>query len=628
MPAGGDGHTEHHGRPNAIVTAARAEGYFPFGCHVSQNLVKLRRNRGDLGVLDTALQQLKHVMHENRVITRDDVAKIARSSGQPEAAVWGVATYYGDLATERRGRVRVKVCKGTSCHATCNDASASWFEEALGLKVGETSDDGAISLEAVYCLGFCNASPTVEIEGRIYGELTPEKAKTLAEELKAGGGAKISSLPEAHEALIPPFEVHDGPAIVLERLAKPIDATDLSTARAHGAFVGLEKALAELRPDEVLTQVDASQLRGRGGAGFATAQKWRFAVANAAKTGEAYVVCNADEGDPGSYIDKYLMERDPFTILEGLAICGYAIGAARGFVYIRSEYPASTPAMRKAVLEARAAGVLGKSVLGSSFSFDVEIVEGAGSYVCGEETALLRSLEGLRGMVTARPPYPADKGLFDRPTVVNNVETLANLGWIIRHGGDAYAKLGIGQSRGTKAVSINERFARPGVYEVPLGTSLRRILVDIGGGLKDGRPIKAIQVGGPLGGVLPGTMLDVPLGFEELGAVGALLGHGGIVAWDDRVDARDIAIHLFDFCDAESCGKCFPCRIGGRRGLELVKRLKESRSKAAVDADVKLLGELLETLRLGSLCAHGGAIPDPIQSLLVHFPTEMTQGGV
>jgi NADH:ubiquinone oxidoreductase subunit F (NADH-binding)/NADH:ubiquinone oxidoreductase subunit E len=594
---------------------------------VSQNLVKLRRNRGDLGVADTALQQLKHVMHDKRVITRDDVAKVARTSGQPEAAVWGVATYYGDLGTERRGRARVKVCKGTSCHATCADASVGWMEDALGLKVGETSADGAVSLEAVYCLGFCNASPTVEVEGRIYGELTPEKAKTLAKEL--GGGVENIKLPEAHDALIPPFEVHDGPAIVLERLAKPIDATDLAVARANGAFVGLAKMLAELKPDEVLGQVDASQLRGRGGAGFATSQKWRFAAANArtAQGTEAYVVCNADEGDPGSYIDKYLMERDPFAIIEGLAICGYSIGAQRGFVYIRSEYPASAPAMRRAVEAARAAGILGKKVLGSSFSFDVEIVEGAGSYVCGEETALLRSLEGLRGMVTARPPYPADKGLFDRPTVVNNVETLVNLGWIIRHGGDAYAEIGIGKSRGTKAVSINERFVRPGVYEVPLGTSLRKILVDIGGGLKDGRPIKAVQVGGPLGGVLPGSMLDVPLGFEELSAVGALLGHGGIVAWDDRVDARDIAIHLFDFCDAESCGKCFPCRIGGRRGLELAKRLKESRSKAAVDADVKLLRELLETLRLGSLCAHGGAIPDPIQSLLVHFPAEMTQGG-
>ncbi len=295
----------------------------------------------------------------------------------------------------------------------------------------------------------------------------------------------------------------------------------------------------------------------------------------------------------------------------GLALCGYAIGAQRGFVYIRSEYPQSAPAMRRAVEAARRAGVLGKNVLGSGFSFDVDVVEGAGSYVCGEETALLRSLEGLRGMVTARPPYPADKGLFDRPTVVNNVETLANLGWIVRHGGAAYAAIGVGKSRGTKAVSLNERFVRPGMYEVPLGTSLRRVLLEIGGGLKERRPIKAVQVGGPLGGILPGSMLDLPLGFEELAAAGALLGHGGIVAWDDSVDARDIAVHLFDFCDAESCGKCFPCRIGGRRGLEIARRLKETRSRAEIDADLALLGELLETLGWGR-SGRRGRNPDPI----------------
>jgi NADH-quinone oxidoreductase subunit F len=584
-------------------------------------LVQLRRNRGDLGVQESALQQLKRVMHERRVITKDDVAAVARATGQPEASVFGVATYYGDLGTERRGRTRVKVCKGTACHAACADASVGWLEDALGLRVDETSADGEISLEAVYCLGFCNAGPTVEVEGRIYGELTPERAQALAKDLKTGGG-----LAEAHDALVPRFEVHGGPAIVLERLARAVDATKLDVARAHGAFEGLSKALSSMTPDQVLAEVEASRLRGRGGAGFATATKWRFTAANAKITGEAYVVCNADEGDPGSYIDKYLMERDPFAVLEGVALAGLAIGAQRGFVYVRSEYPQSAPVLKRAALAARGAGLLGPRILGSDFSFDIEIVEGAGSYVCGEETALLRSLEGLRGMVTARPPYPADKGLFERPTIVNNVETLVNVGWIVRHGGEAYAKIGTGKSRGTKAVCLNERFARPGIYEVPLGLPLREVLETIGGGMKTGRPMKAVQVGGPLGGILPASLLDAPLGFEELEAVGALLGHGGIVAWDDTVDARDIAIHLFEFCDAESCGKCFPCRIGGRRGLEIARRLKQTRDRASVVADVGLLHELCETLHLGSLCAHGGAIPDPIRSLLRHFEPEMTGG--
>jgi NADH-quinone oxidoreductase subunit F len=582
---------------------------------LSSNLVQLRRNRGDLGVHDTMLQRLKQVMQDRRVITAEDVATVARETGQPEAAVFGVATYYGDLGTAPRGRTRVRVCKGTACHAACGDASVGWMEEALGLRAGETSKDGAVSLEEVYCLGFCNAGPTVEVEGRVYGELTKERAKAVARDLARGGG-----LAQAEDALVPRFEVHDGPAIVLERLAAGIDATDLAAARAHGAFEGLALARSGRTPQQVLAEVAKSDIRGRGGAGFATATKWAFAAAHARVTREAYVVCNADEGDPGSYIDKDLMETDPFAVLEGIALCGHAIGATRGIVYIRSEYPRSAPALRKAVAEARQAGLL---------PFDIDVVEGAGSYVCGEETALLRSLEGLRGMVTARPPYPAEKGLFDRPTVVNNVETLANLGWILRHGGAKYAAIGVGKSRGTKVMSLNERFVRPGMYEVPLGTPLRRVLLDLGGGMKSGRPMKAIQVGGPLGGVLPATdaMLDARLGFEELEAVGALLGHGGIVAWDDTVDARDIAIHLFEFCDAESCGKCFPCRIGGRRGLEIVKRLKTKRDRASVDADLALLGELCETLKLGSLCAHGGAIPDPIRSLVRHFEGDMRAGG-
>jgi NADH:ubiquinone oxidoreductase subunit F (NADH-binding)/NADH:ubiquinone oxidoreductase subunit E len=590
---------------------------------VSHNLTQLRRRRDDWSATDNALQRLKTVMHERRQITADDVRAIAHATHQPEATVLGVATYYGDLGMQRRGRTRVKVCRGTACFAACGDSSVRWLEDALGLKLEQTSADGSVSLETVYCLGYCNAGPTVAVEDRIYGELTPERARVLARELQGGAHG---ALVEAREALVPRFEVHGGPAIVLERLASTGDATQLDVARAHGVFAGLEKALVTMTPDAVLTEMERSQLRGRGGAGFPTATKWRLAAGHARTAREAYVVCNADEGDPGSYIDKWLMERDPFAILEGMALAGYAIGATHGLVYIRSESPESAPALRRAVESARAAGLLGDRIAGSAFSFDVEVVEGAGSYVCGEETALLRSLEGLRGMVTARPPFPAEKGLFEKPTVVNNVETLATVGWIVRRGGEAYAQLGVGRSRGTKVVSLNERFVRPGMLEVPFGTSLRKILEELGGGLKGGRPIKAVQIGGPLGGILPDALLDTPLGFDELDAVGALLGHGGVVAWDDSVDARDIAVHLFEFCDAESCGKCFPCRIGARRGLELTRHLRTSRPQAEVDADVNLLAELCETMKLGSLCAHGGAIPIPIASLMLHFRGEMMGG--
>lgn len=588
---------------------------------MSHNLVQLRRRRADWSATDNALQRLKTVMHDHRRITADDIAAIAAATHQPEAMVYGVATYYGDLGMHPRGRTRVKVCKGTACFAACGDASVGWMEDALGLKLDETRDDGSVSLEPAYCLGYCNAAPSVEIEGRVYAGLTPETALALGRALDTGG-----DVPLARDAHRPPFAAHGGPAIVLERLVLPIDATRLDEARRAHAFEGLAKALATMQPDDVLAEVERSQLRGRGGAGFSTATKWKLTAGHARHLGRGVIVCNADEGDPGSYIDKYLMEGDPFAVIEGVTLAGYAIGANRGMIYVRSEYPESAPTLRRAVDAARAAGLLGTAILGSHFDFDIDVVEGAGSYVCGEETALLRSLEGLRGMVTARPPFPAEKGLFGEPTLVNNVETLANIGWIVRHGGDAYAALGAGKSRGTKAVSLNERFVRPGVYEVPLGTPVREVLTTIGGGLRGGRPVKAVQIGGPLGGILPASLLDTPLGFDELDAVGALLGHGGVVAWDDTVDVRDIAVHLFEFCDAESCGKCFPCRIGGKRGVEISRRLKSPASDAARDEDVKLLADLCETMKLGSLCAHGGGIPMPIASLMVHFRDEMMGG--
>ncbi len=605
---------------------------------MSHNLVQLRRHRADFSLTDNALSRLKHVMHDRREITQDDIAEIAKATHQPEATVFGVATYYGDLGMKKRGKARVKVCRGTACFATSGESHVRWLEEALGLTLDETSADGSVSLEGVYCLGFCNAGPTVEVEGRVYAGLTKESAKALARDLARDPGGS-GGMPLADVAHVPRFEAHDCPAIVTERLALVtsggLDATKLDVAEKHHAWAGLALALARKTPDDVIAEVERSQLRGRGGAGFPTATKWKLAAGHVRKTpkhastgrrDDAFVVCNADEGDPGSYIDKYLMEKDPFAVLEGVALAGYAIGAARGFVYVRSEYPLSVPALKRAVLDARKAGWLGTNIRGSAFSFDIDIVEGAGSYVCGEETALLRSLEGLRGMVTARPPFPAEKGLFERPTIVNNVETLANLGWIMRHGGDAYAAMGIGKSRGTKAISINELFARPGMYEIPFGTPLREVLMKHGGGMKSGRPIKAVQVGGPLGGILPDALLDTPIGFDELDAVGGLLGHGGVVAWDDTVDVRDIAIHLFEFCDAESCGKCFPCRIGGRRGWELVQRMRSSTDRRQIDADAALLVDLCETMKLGSLCAHGGAIPIPIASLLTHFPNEMTGG--
>ena len=365
---------------------------------------------------------------------------------------------------------------------------------------------------------------------------------------------------------------------------------------------------------QLLAQVTEAEVRGRGGAGFPAGAKWAFA--RAAPGDRKFIVANGDEGDPGSYIDKVLMESWPSLLVEGMALAAYAVGADHGFVLTRSEYPRSKPALEAAVAQAHRDGHLGDDIHGRGFGFDVTIVEGAGSYVVGEETALLACLQGLRGTVSARPPFPAERGLHGLPTVVNNVETLCNIPLVARAGAAAYAGLSpASPTSGSKLVCFNERFARPGVYEVAFGTPVRELCDDVAGGLVDGHTIKALQIGGPLGGILPASQLDTPLDFEALAAVGCMLGHGGIVAFDERTDMRALATHLLHFGAAESCGKCFPCRIGLRRAHEMFA--------AGAPVDRERLEALLETLELGSLCAHGGAMPAPIRSLLAHFGEEL-----
>jgi NADH-quinone oxidoreductase subunit F len=358
----------------------------------------------------------------------------------------------------------------------------------------------------------------------------------------------------------------------------------------------------------------ASGLRGRGGAGFPAARKWEAAVAAG---GPRYLIANGDEGDPGSYADRLLMERDPHGVLEGMALAALACGADRGYAYVRSEYPRARAVMETAVAEARAAGDLGAG-------FDVEVFEGAGSYVAGEETSLIHSLEGLRGAVLARPPFPTENGLYDRPTVVNNVETLSAVPWIAANGGAAYARLGTEQSKGTKLVCLNERFERPGVYEVEFGTSLREICEGLGGGLKDGAKLRSLQVGGPLGGFLGPEQLDVPLTFEDLAAQGVDLGHGGIVAFDERVPGPELLRHVWRFLSDESCGTCFPCRIGSRRGYELAERVGVG---PVTGADGALQDELLDTMGAASLCAFGRSAPMPVRTLMAVYADELAPRG-
>ena len=389
-------------------------------------------------------------------------------------------------------------------------------------------------------------------------------------------------------------------------------------ARA-GGLVGLKRAI-ELGSAGILEEVAKSGLRGRGGAGFPTGIKWKGAAD--AKAEQKYVVCNADEGDSGTFADRMLMEGDPFLLIEGMAIAGIASGATKGFVYIRSEYPHAIAAMERAVEAARADGLLGASVLGSSHRFDLEIRSGAGSYVCGEETALLESLEGRRGQVRAKPPLPVHRGLFGAPTIINNVLTFASVPTILEKGAAFYMNLGVGRSRGTMPIQLAGDVKHGGLFETAFGLTLGELVNDIGGGTRSGRPVRAVQVGGPLGAYFPPALFDTPFDYEAFAARDGLIGHGGVVVFNDGADMAHQARFAMEFCAIESCGKCTPCRIGSVRGTEVIDKIVNGQNTAA---NLTLLRDLCDTMKSGSLCALGGFVPYPVLSALNHFPEDFVR---
>ena len=548
---------------------------------MSNNLVELIR-RHHATEAPTALEVLKVAVEERGEITDEDRRRAAELSGLPEAAVYGVSTFYDDLLNPRGSR-HIRVCTGTACFAAGAEPQIAALATELHLSCGERSADGTVSLAETVCLGFCHASPAVRT-----GDIV-DAGPRVFERALAG---------TPREAIEPPW---------VSTLSEPVLTTP-------GDWSGLRRVLTELSPEELLEEVKRAEVRGRGGAGFPAGSKWQFARQAAGE--EKFIVANGDEGDPGSYIDKYLMEQNPVRVIEGLALAGYAVGAQHGFVLTRSEYPRSKQALETAIAHAHAEGWMGDEIQGSGFCFDITVLEGAGSYVVGEETALLACLQGLRGTVSARPPFPAERGVHGCPTVVNNIETLSNIPFIAEHGAEAYASLSPdSKTNGSKLVCFNERFVRPTVYEVPFGVPMRDLCERVAGGLRDGHSIKAVQVGGPLGGILPASKLDTAFDFDALAAEGCMVGHGSILAFDERTDMREVAVHLLRFGAHESCGKCFPCRIGLRRAYD------EFASGRPIDGE--RFDELLEALELGSLCAHGGGMPAPLRSLLAHYPDEL-----
>jgi formate dehydrogenase iron-sulfur subunit len=454
--------------------------------------------------------------------------------------------------------------------------------------------------------------PLIEVEtaaGRIgYGPVAPDEVARLFEAGFLTGGLHPKALGRVED--IPYLARQQRLIFARCGLTDPLSIDDY---RRHGGLRGLERAL-RLGPKATIEEILASGLRGRGGAGFPTGVKWRTTAGIEAE--QKYVVCNADEGDSGTFADRMLMEGDPFLLIEGMAIAALSVGATKGYVYIRSEYPHAFAVFSRAIGRARAAGFLGPSVLGSGRAFDLEPRLGAGAYICGEETSLLESLEGKRGQIRVKPPLPAIAGLFGKPTVVNNVLSFASAPWILEHGAKAYADYGVGRSLGSQPFQLAGNVRHGGLVELAFGASLRDLVEGFGGGTRTGRPIRAVQVGGPLGAYFPASLLDTPLDYESMAAARGMLGHGGIVVFDDSVDMARQARFAFEFCAKESCGKCTPCRIGSTRGVETVDKIIAGRDR---ERNVQLLRDLCEVMTDGSLCALGGLTPLPVVSALDHF---------
>ena len=482
--------------------------------------------------------------------------------------------------------------------------AAEAAQRGLAIEIVRTGSRGMLWLE-----------PLVEVEtarGRVaYGPVAPRDVASLIEADFLNGGAHAL----AHGPVADMDWMRRQSRVTFARVGV-IDPLSLGDYVAHGGLEGLGRAL-EMTGAEIVESVKASGLRGRGGAGFPTGIKWKTVLDAVAP--QKYIVCNADEGDSGTFADRMLMEGDPFHLIEGMAIAGLAVGATKGYVYIRSEYPHAFRTMSKAIDIARAEGVLGTSVLGSGRAFDMEARLGAGAYICGEETSLLDSLEGKRGIVRAKPPLPALQGLFGKPTIVNNVLSLAAVPSILADGPQAYAEYGVGRSRGTLPFQLAGNVKRGGLVELAFGATLRELIEEFGGGTRSGRPIRAVQVGGPLGAYLPESQLDTPLDYEALAAIGAMLGHGGVVVFDDRVDMAKQARFAFDFCVKESCGKCTPCRIGAVRGVETMDRIIGGVER---EKNLAVLADLNQLMTDGSLCAMGGLTPMPVMSALRHFPED------
>ena len=517
-------------------------------------------------------------------------------------------------------RSHVLVCGGTGCTSSGSLNIISRFEEELKEKGLEKE----VQVVRTGCFGLCENGPIVIVypEGSYYNRVTPDDVSEIVEEhlLKGRIVERLLHKPRGNEELVTTLSeigFYKKQERVALRNCGVIDPEKIEDYIALDGYAALGKCLTEYTPEQVIDIVAKSGLRGRGGGGFPTATKWKFGAA--AKSDKKYVICNADEGDPGAFMDRSVLEGDPHSVIEAMAIAAYAIGADMGYVYVRAEYPIAVQRLQIAINQAKEYGLLGTDIFGTGFNFDLEIRLGAGAFVCGEETALMESIEGKRGEPRPKPPFPANKGLFGKPTIINNVETLANIPVIFNKGPEWFASMGTEKSKGTKVFALGGKIVNTGLVEIPMGTTLREVIYDIGGGIPNGKKFKAAQTGGPSGGCIPAEHLDIPIDYDNLIAIGSMMGSGGLIVMDEDNCMVDVARFFLDFTVDESCGKCTPCRVGTKRMLEILERIVKGQGE---EGDIEKLEELGNAIKDGALCGLGKTAPNPVLSTIRYFRDE------
>ncbi len=520
-------------------------------------------------------------------------------------------------------RSHVLICGGTGCLSS----NSELLKERLEEKLKELDIADEVKVVMTGCFGLCAEGPIVVVypEGSMYAKVSPKDIEEIAEEHLYKGrivdrlliGNDMDGGTDEEGNKLEDTEFFSRQTRVALRNCGRINPEDIDEYIAYDGYQALGKVLTEMTPEGVIQLIKDSGLRGRGGAGFPTGQKWSFAAASEGDI--KYVACNADEGDPGAFMDRSILEGDPHSVLEAMAIAGYAIGSNQGFIYVRAEYPTAVKRLNIAIEQAHEYGLLGKDIFGTGFDFDIELRLGAGAFVCGEETALMNSIEGKRGEPRPRPPFPAAKGIFNQPSMLNNVETYANIPLIINQGAEWFANMGKDKSKGTKVFAVGGKIQNTGLVEIEMGTPLREVIYNIGGGVPGGKKFKAAQTGGPSGGCIPASLIDTPMTYEDLTAIGSMMGSGGLIVMDEEDCMVDIAKFFLEFTVDESCGKCPPCRIGTKRMLEILEKITEGRGE---EGDIEKLEVLAKNIKASALCGLGQTAPNPILSTIRYFRSE------